>query len=54
LGKPLLGWYALVALVVSHEAIKDRIRAMARWVERATGVVLVGLGIKLVFSRRSS
>ena len=50
----MLGWYALVALVVSHEAIKDGIRAVARWVEPATGVVLVGLGIKLVFSRTSS
>jgi threonine/homoserine/homoserine lactone efflux protein len=48
-----LGWYALVALLVSHGAIKDRFRAVAHWVERATGAVLVALAIKLAFSRAS-
>ena len=47
------GWYALVALLVSHGAIKDRFRAVAHWVERATGAVLIALGIKLAFSRAS-
>jgi RhtB (resistance to homoserine/threonine) family protein len=47
------GWYALVALLVSHGAIKDRFRAVAHWVERATGAVLVARGIKLAFSRAS-
>jgi RhtB (resistance to homoserine/threonine) family protein len=47
------GWYALVALLVSHGAIKDRFRAVAHWVEQATGAVLVALGIKLAFSRAS-
>ena len=47
------GWYALVALLVSHGANKDRFRAVAHWVERATGAVLIALGIKLAFSRAS-
>lgn len=47
------GWYALVALLVSQGAIKDRFRALAHWVERATGAVLIALGIKLAFSRAS-
>lgn len=45
------GWYALVALFVSHGAIKDRFRAAAHRVERATGAVLIALGVKLAFSR---
>jgi len=45
------GWYALVALFVSHRTIRDRFRAVAHWVERATGAVLVALGVRLAFSR---
>jgi RhtB (resistance to homoserine/threonine) family protein len=48
------GWYTLVALLVSHGAIKDRFRAVAHWVDRATGAMLVGMGIKLALSRASS
>ena len=47
------GWYALVALFVSHGAIKERLRAIAHWVGRATGTVLVVLGVRLAFSRAS-
>ena len=48
------GWYALVALFVSHGAIRDRFRAIAHWVERATGAVLIALGLRLAFSRSNS
>jgi RhtB (resistance to homoserine/threonine) family protein len=48
------GWYALVALFVSHEAVRGRFRAIAHWIERATGAVLISLGIKLAFSRSSN
>jgi RhtB (resistance to homoserine/threonine) family protein len=44
-------WYALVALAVSHGAVRDRFRAAAHWVERATGAVLIVLGARLAFSR---
>src|SRR5215212_1678048 len=43
--------FALVALFVSHRTIRDRFRAVAHWVERATGAVLVALGVRLAFSR---
>src|SRR3712207_3101219 len=33
-------WYALVALAVSHRAVRNRFRAVAHWVERATGAFL--------------
>jgi RhtB (resistance to homoserine/threonine) family protein len=48
------GWYALVALFVSHGAIRDRFRAIAHWVERATGAMLIALGVRLAFSRSSN
>jgi threonine/homoserine/homoserine lactone efflux protein len=51
---PSFGWYALVALFVSHGAIRDRFRAVAHWVERATGAVLIALGVRLAFSRSSN
>ena len=47
------GWYALVALLVSHGASTDRFRAEVHWVERVTGAVLVALGIKPAISRAS-
>jgi RhtB (resistance to homoserine/threonine) family protein len=47
-------WYALVALVVSHEVVRESFRAVGHWVERATGAILILLGIRLAFSRTSS
>jgi RhtB (resistance to homoserine/threonine) family protein len=44
-------WYALVALAVSHAAVRDRFRAVAHWVERTTGAILLVLGARLAFSR---
>jgi RhtB (resistance to homoserine/threonine) family protein len=44
-------WYALVALAVSHAAVRDRFRAVAHWVERTTGAILIVLGARLAFSR---
>jgi RhtB (resistance to homoserine/threonine) family protein len=47
-------WYALVALVASHEAVKERFRVVGHWVQRATGAILILLGVRLAFSRTSS
>jgi len=44
-------WYALVALAVSHAAVRDRFRAVTHWVERTTGAILLVLGARLAFSR---
>ncbi len=44
-------WYALVALAVSHGAVRNRFRAVAHWVERATGAFLIAVGARLAFSR---
>jgi RhtB (resistance to homoserine/threonine) family protein len=45
------GWYALVALFVSHGAVRDRFAAVAHWVERATGAVLIALEVRLALTR---
>ena len=44
-------WYALVALAASHGAVRGRFGAVAHWVERATGAILIVLGVRLAFSR---
>lgn len=44
-----LGWFALVALLISTGPIKRRFDASVHWVERLTGAVLVSLGLKLAF-----
>ncbi len=40
-------WYSFVALVISQPAIQGRISPGLHWLERISGVVLVGLGIRL-------
>lgn len=47
------GWFALVAVLVSHRAIKDRFLAISHWIERTTGAVLIALGIRVALSRNS-
>lgn len=44
-------WYALIAVVVSHKAVAARVRGVAHWIERATGPLLVVLGLRLALSR---
>jgi RhtB (resistance to homoserine/threonine) family protein len=47
------GWFALVAVLISQSAIKDRFLAISHWIERTTGVVLIALGIRVALSRNS-
>lgn len=48
------GWYGLVALVVSHRAVRNRFHAAAHWLEHATGAILVALGLRLAFTRSNA
>lgn len=43
-------WFALVAFLISHRAIKSRIDSVQYYSEKAIGVVLIGLGIKVALS----
>ncbi|MBD2459581.1 LysE family transporter [Oscillatoria sp. FACHB-1407] len=48
-----LVWFSIVALVVSQQVIKDRFLAISHWIERVTGVVLIGLGIRVAIAQDS-
>lgn len=44
------GWYALVALALSSAAPQKAYLSCKAWVDRAAGVVMLGLGLKLLSS----
>ncbi|MGI2258994.1 LysE family translocator [Shewanella sp. GXUN23E] len=43
-------WYTLVALMLSHPRVLPRLRANALWIDRLSGVVLILLAIRVVYS----
>lgn len=46
-----VAWFSLLATLVSHRAIRGRLFAVSHWVERVTGVVFIGLGLRLAASK---
>ncbi|GHC16505.1 LysE family translocator [Aidingimonas halophila] len=42
------GWYTLVAVGLSHSAVLPWLRAHSHWINRATGVLLVGLAVRVL------
>ncbi|MBD3880253.1 LysE family transporter [Phormidium tenue FACHB-886] len=45
------GWFSLVAIATNQPFIKTRFLAVSHWVDRAMGVILVGLGLRLAVSQ---
>lgn len=45
-------WFAIVALIFSNEKLKNKIRGVKHYIERAMGVVLVLLGLKIATESR--
>lgn len=43
-------WFSLVALILSHKAIKNRFSTISHYLERAFGVILIALGIKVALT----
>lgn len=43
-------WFALVASVLSHQAIKTKFSALHHHIEKVFGVILIALGIKIALS----
>ncbi len=43
-------WFSIVALVFSNEVLKQKIHRIQHHIDRVTGVVLIGLGIKVALS----
>jgi RhtB (resistance to homoserine/threonine) family protein len=47
-------WFALVAIVISQNAIKSRFLSISHWIERITGAVLIALGFRLAISQQNT
>ena len=45
-------WFSLVATVFAHRSIRDRLLAMRHWIDRAFGVAMVALGLRVLSSVR--
>ncbi len=45
-----LAWFMLVAIFISQRSIKRMLQAVSHWLERITGAVLIGLGVRLAIA----
>ena len=45
-------WFSLVALLFAHHLVRDRLLAMRHWIERAFGVAMIALGIRVLVTVR--
>jgi RhtB (resistance to homoserine/threonine) family protein len=43
-------WFSIVALIVSHPAIKKRVHGFQHYAEKTMGVLLIALGVRLAVS----
>ncbi|HTU64545.1 MAG TPA: LysE family transporter [Steroidobacteraceae bacterium] len=46
-------WFSLVALVFAHPRVRDRLTAAGHWIDRAFGVAMVALGLRVLATARS-
>ncbi len=47
----IIGWFSIVATVLTAPVIRAKFLRASKWVDRACGVMLIGLGLKLAFSK---
>ncbi|MBY4869293.1 LysE family translocator [Burkholderia sp. Bp9017] len=47
------GWFSLVAICFSAEAVRDRVLSLRHWIDRTFGILLVGFGVMLAVARGS-
>jgi len=45
-------WFSLVTLLFAHHLVRDRLLAMRHWIDRAFGVAMVALGIRVLVTAR--
>jgi RhtB (resistance to homoserine/threonine) family protein len=43
--------FAILAMIIGHQSVRRRFKAVSHWIERATGVVLIALGLRVAFTR---
>jgi RhtB (resistance to homoserine/threonine) family protein len=46
-------WYSLMVFFLNHHWIRKRFMCVSHWVERITGAILIGLGIRLFISKNA-
>jgi RhtB (resistance to homoserine/threonine) family protein len=44
-------WFALVASLISQRSVKAMLRSISHWIERATGAMLILLGLRLAIAK---
>lgn len=44
-------WYSLMVFFLNHHWIRKGFMSVSHWVERITGAILIGLGIRLLISK---
>jgi RhtB (resistance to homoserine/threonine) family protein len=45
-------WYAIVSMIMTNARVKAKLSTVQRYLEKATGLVLIALGIKVAFSSK--
>jgi RhtB (resistance to homoserine/threonine) family protein len=45
-------WFSLVALVFAHPRVRDRLLAVRHWIDRAFGVAMIALGVRVLVTAR--
>jgi RhtB (resistance to homoserine/threonine) family protein len=45
-------WFSLVALVFAHPRVRDRLLAARHWIDRAFGVAMIALGLRVLATAR--
>ena len=43
-------WFTLVALVLAHHRVRDRLMSVRHWIDRAFGVAMVALGLRVLWT----
>ncbi|MDD2851458.1 MAG: LysE family transporter [Desulfuromonadaceae bacterium] len=44
------GCFAILAVIIGHHTVRQRVEAVSHWIERVTGIVLIVLGVRVAFS----
>lgn len=46
------GCFAILAAIIGHHSVRQRVEAVSHWIERVTGVVLIALGVRVAFAEQ--
>ena len=43
-------WYTIIAMILSHKAVLPKLRAKAALIDKLSGLVLIGLASRVIFT----